>query len=72
LEPPAGRGFIARRLDRRVSEIWALAADDPDLALARARALRTWLSNHPMTGEAEKYRKVFIAQLADLIRFLTS
>ncbi|HEX5327419.1 MAG TPA: hypothetical protein VFW75_12175 [Acetobacteraceae bacterium] len=63
--------FFIRRLDRRVGDIWNLAADDPDRALARAIAFRHWLDLHPMTGEHELARKVFLGQLSELIRLLT-
>lgn len=71
-QPPPDHGFIARRFDRRVNDLWSLAADTPDLALARARSLHLWLAERPMAGDAERYRRIYLAQLSDLIRFLTA
>ena len=71
-QSPRDHGFIARRLDRRVNDLWDLAADKPDLALARARSLQVWLIERPMTGDAERLQRVYLAQLSDLIHYLTA
>jgi hypothetical protein len=58
-------GFVARRAEQRIEEIWKLAKSDPLRAEARARAYRRWLGTlQPATADEKAYFE-FLAELTD-------
>jgi hypothetical protein len=70
LEPDYG--FVGRRFDQRITDLWTLASDDPDTALRIAYGMQAWLQNQHMTGELASQRQYFLNQIHDFIAFMRS